>query len=468
MQAMLSAARNPACESIESVFDGEAKALLASGLWGFEREALRVDGEGRLATSEHPFPPERGDITVDFAENQIELVSRPMKSIDEARSELGRLHRIAYAGIGDELLWPLSVPGCWDEPERLRPARFGGAPGREESRLYRQWLLMRYGRARQAITGLHYNFSFRSEFWDLLKRAERSREDSKAFANRRYMELARNFARYRFLPIFLFSASPVLDRRFAAELLDRADPSSRAMGKVCMPSTASLRLGPVGYRLGVEIAQKLDIRFDSLEEYILKLDTAISPHEDAPSLLRSEAEFYAPVRPKAAFPGHKASLAALRSEGIEYLELRIFDLDPLDPLGIGADEARWIHLFALACLFMPSPRLGRGVASEEPLSLAASACSLDKAGCASVPRLAKTIGRVGSPVLAMMTRLSRLLPPEYELALSRSREVLAGRRRRSVDRFGELALEAGSGLAAGLELARAHRTKIRESDAWIS
>lgn len=276
------------------------------------------------------------------------------------------------------------------------------------------------------------------------------------------MDLARNFARYRFLPIFLFSASPVLDRRFAAELLDRADPPSRAIGAACMQSTANLRLGPLGYRLGARTAQRIDIRFESLDEYVRKLEVAISPRGIGPSLLRSESEFYAPVRPKAAFPGSKASLAALRSKGIEYLELRIFDLDPLDPIGIGADQARWIHLFALACLFLPSPPLGRSVASEEPLSLAASACSLERTGCAAAPRLAKTIGRAGSPVFAMMTRLARLLPPEYALALSRAREVVAGRRRRSVEKFGELALEAGSGFAAGLELARAHRTKITD------
>ena len=72
--------------SIESLFAGRYGGLLLSGLWGFEREALRVDGEGRLAATDHPFPPERGDITVDFAENQIELVTRPVGSIEEARA----------------------------------------------------------------------------------------------------------------------------------------------------------------------------------------------------------------------------------------------------------------------------------------------------------------------------------------------------------------------------------------------
>ena len=447
--------------SIESLFEGRDGGLLLSGLWGFEREALRVDGEGRLATTDHPFPPERGDITVDFAENQIELVTRPVGSIEEARGELRRLHRATYEGIGDELLWPLSVPGRWDEPERLRPAEFGGQPEREESRLYRRWLLSRYGRARQAITGLHYNLSFSSGLWDRLRRAEGSRESPPDFANRRYMDLARNFARYRFLPIFLFSASPVLDRRFAAELAAWADPSSRAMGKTCLPSTASLRLGPLGYRLGRNTADRIDMRFDSLAEYIDKLEAAVSPAGASPPLLRSEGEFYAPVRPKAAFPGSKASLAALRSKGIEYLELRIFDLDPFDPIGIGAEEALWIHLFALACLFMPSPRLERGAAS----------------GRAPVARGQRLLSREGRaqrrspasprPSAAPARKFSGRCPgsrasclPSTSSPWRHSRDMIAGRRPRTVERFGKLASGTGGGLAAGLDLARRHRAAV--------
>jgi glutamate--cysteine ligase len=445
---------------LESMFEGKAGTLLRSGLWGFEREALRVDADGRPAATDHPFPPERGDITVDFAENQIELVTRPMGSIEKARAELRRLHRAAYEGIGDELLWPLSVPGLWDRPERLRPAAFGGRPEHEDSRVYRSWLLSRYGRARQAISGLHYNLSLSSDFWDYLRQAEGSRERPSDFMDRRYMDLARNFVRYRFLPIFLFSASPVLDRRFAAELSAWADPASRALGRACMSSSASLRLGPIGYRLGRETEKRIDIRFDSLAEYIGKLEAAVSSAGDSPPLLRSEGEFYAPVRPKAAFPGSKASLAALKALGIEYLELRIFDLDPLDPIGIGTEEVRWVHLFALACLFMPSPRLESGAVSAEPLSLAASACSLESAGRRTVPRFAPAIRRAGAPVLETMSRLARLLPPEYGLALSDSREILAGRRLRTVERFGELAAEMGGGLAAGLDLARRHRAAI--------
>jgi glutamate--cysteine ligase len=115
--AILSRARPAATGTAIEALERGPRGLLESGLWGFEREALRVDAEGRPSALDHPFAPSRGDITVDFAENQLELVTRPLPGIDEALDELRGLHREAYGGIGEELLWPLSIPGRWDEPE---------------------------------------------------------------------------------------------------------------------------------------------------------------------------------------------------------------------------------------------------------------------------------------------------------------------------------------------------------------
>jgi glutamate--cysteine ligase len=461
-------ARITAADGSIEAFEGGPRELLLSGLWGFEREALRVDSEGRLSASDHPFEPGRGDITVDFAENQLELVTRPRPSLEEALDELGELHRQAYRGLGGELLWPLSVPGRWDEPERLRPAIFAGAPEREAARRYRRHLLERYGRARQAISGLHYNFSLSSEFWDFLASAEGSSEDPRAFADRRYMDLARNFARYRFLPVFLFAASPAIDPRFSADLGKYAEAAARAAGSACAGRTASIRLGPLGYRLPEAAASALDVRMESLAEYLRKIALALEPRGDSPPLLGSEGEFYAPVRPKASMPGSKASLAALEAKGIEYLELRVFDLDPFEPLGIGEDAARFVHLLALACLFAPSPPLSRGIAAEDPLSGAASSCSLGSPPRRADRRIAAAVRRAAARPLALMSRIARLMPSEYARALSRFASALDGRSPRSAERFALLASERGGGLEAGLELARAHRSRIlpKEEPTW--
>jgi glutamate--cysteine ligase len=442
-----------------------AQNLLLSGKWGFERESLRVDPQGRPAATDHPFPPERGAITVDFAENQIEFVTKPHSSAEGALAELEGLHVEAYGSIGDELLWPMSVPGLWDEPERLRPARFGGAREKEEARQYREFLLSRYGRARQAISGLHFNFSFSPDFWDFLHRAEASSETSRGFSDRRSMDLARNFIRYRFLPVFLFSASPSIDPRFEAELRASAEPSERRSAGACRGRSASLRLGPLGYRLGPGRSRSLDIRFASLEEYLGKLEAACKPRGSGAPLLHSASEYYVPVRPKARPDGTKGSLSGLREHGIEYLELRVFDLDPFESIGISRRTVAFIQAFALACLFMPSPPLGRDAGAEDRLSFVSSSCSYDWRGEPADRLLRGSIATASREILAAMGRIAPLLGDVHEDALAWANDALAGKKPRQVERFARLALREGGGLAAGLKLAKEHRETLMETEA---
>ncbi len=440
--------------------------LLLSGKWGIEREALRVDADGRLAATDHPFPHGRGDITVDFAENQVEFVTKPSSSPDGAIAELRSLHAEAYEAMGDELLWPLSAPGLWDEPDRLRPARFGGDPGREGARRYRERLLSRYGRARQAISGVHVNFSFSRDFMDFLRDAETSRaagkfrEDPADAANRRYMDLARNAVRYRFLLAFLFSASPSIDPRFEAEL--RATSAATLLGALgsCGGRTASLRLGPLGYRLDPGRARRIGVRFASLDEYLRKLDAACSPRGGKAPLLDSASEYYVPIRPKAAPRGEKGGLGGLRERGIEYLELRVFDLDPFEPLGIGERALAFTQAFALACLLEGSPPLRRDASADDPLSLAASACSYDRAGRPADARIRNEVSRSADGLLQAMERIAPRLGERHEEAVAWARRALAGTELRSVDRFALLAASEGGGLAAGLRLAREHKESI--------
>jgi hypothetical protein len=271
------------------------------------------------------------------------------------------------------------------------------------------------------------------------------------------METARNFLRYRFILVFLFGASPTIDPRFERELAASADIPSRAIAKACANRFASLRLGPLGYRLDSRTSALIDLRFDSLDEYIGKIEAALLPAGKEAPLLRSAGELYAPLRPKAALEGEKGSLGALRSKGIEYLELRIFDLDPFEPVGIRADAARFVQLLVLACLFMPSPLLGRGAAEDDYLSLASSACSFDPSGGGADPRLRGAVALAARGLLRTMSRIAAILPSEYGAALGRAREILSGTRPRSVERFARLVSQEGGGLAAGLSLARTHR-----------
>ena len=61
------------------------------------------------------------------------------------------------------------------------------------------------------------------------------------------------------------------------------------------------------------------------------------------------------IRPKRViFPGERP-LHALRERGVEYVEVRLLDLDPFVPVGIKAQTMRFLDVFLLHCLLADSP-----------------------------------------------------------------------------------------------------------------
>ena len=60
--------------------------------------------------------------------------------------------------------------------------------------------------------------------------------------------------------------------------------------------------------------------------------------------LKEAAELYYPVRLK---PAGENSLSHLREKGVNHIELRVFDLNPLSPVGIMKEDLQFIHLFLL-------------------------------------------------------------------------------------------------------------------------
>jgi len=63
------------------------------------------------------------------------------------------------------------------------------------------------------------------------------------------------------------------------------------------------------------------------------------------------------------FPGERP-LHALRERGVEYVEVRLLDLDPFAPLGIQAQTMRWLDIFLLHCLLAHSPPDSRDEIAE--------------------------------------------------------------------------------------------------------
>ena len=87
--------------------------------------------------------------------------------------------------------------------------------GRMKS-VYRKGLGLRYGRMMQAISGVHYNYSFPAHFWPVLADALESRQGGQDFISEQYFALLRNYRRHGWIVLYLFGVSPAVCTSFLA------------------------------------------------------------------------------------------------------------------------------------------------------------------------------------------------------------------------------------------------------------
>jgi len=342
-------------------------------LRGIEREALRVDGKGHL--SREPHPEHLGSklthplITTDFSEAQLELITPASTSIDHTLAHLEDIHRFVYSGLKNEVMWSASMPCVLQGDENIPLARYGDSnPGRLKT-TYRNGLGNRYGRLMQTISAVHYNFSFGDSFWVELAQFEKC-ENTTIWRSKRYFDLIRNFRRFSWLPIYLFGASPavcesfVKDRDLTIEL-ERFGP-----GTLGLSAATSLRNGNLGYQSESQ-SDLLNICYNSLENYVSTLTKAIcTPHPEYsklpkmtggmhtqvnPNILQSEAEFYTTIRAKRVAPKGENFLDCLQRDGVEYIEVRLLDVNPYSPVGFTREQANFIDTLLMYSLLLSSP-----------------------------------------------------------------------------------------------------------------
>ncbi|GAL27934.1 glutamate-cysteine ligase [Vibrio variabilis] len=91
---------------------------------GVERESLRYTDDGRLATTPHPkalgsaFTNEY--ITTDFSESLLEFITPVSRDVDTLINQLSDIHHFTQTKLGDEKLWPLSMP-CYVAQKMTSP-----------------------------------------------------------------------------------------------------------------------------------------------------------------------------------------------------------------------------------------------------------------------------------------------------------------------------------------------------------
>lgn len=337
---------------------------------GVEKESLRAGPDGRLSL--RPHPPSLGaalthpQITTDFSEAQLELITAPHHTPEGCIAELEDIHRFVQWGLGDELLWAASMP-CLLLPNTDIPVgSYGKSNIGMAKTVYRRGLGHRYGRLMQAISGIHYNFSPPTTFWPRYANLL-GRQPDQDFITESYFALIRNFRRHSWLLIYLFGASPAICRALAGN----SGHGLKAFdaGTLHLPHATSLRMGRLGYQSDAQ--SSLHISYNSLDSYSATMREALTkpypPYEAIgvkvdgeyrqlnAALLQIENEFYGAIRPKRRIRPRERPLTALRRRGVEYVEVRCLDLNPFMPVGIDAAQMRFLDVFLLHCLLSPSP-----------------------------------------------------------------------------------------------------------------
>lgn len=305
-------------------FDDTAiKEYIRQVEFGIERESLRIKADGTLAQTPHPFS-EHKNIDRDFCENQIEIIGDVFTDPLKLNEQLYELQKFINTGLreNNEFLWPFSNPPKIDGEDEVPVASYSDSL--QSKTVYRHYLADKYGKLKMLLSGIHLNFSFTEQ---LLKTAfEQSKEkDFIEFKNNLYLRLASRLTQYAWLVVYLTAASPVSDRSIGTE----------------SNVYSSIRCSDKGY--WNHFIPILD--YTDLKKYISSIQKYIDDGN-----LRSASELYYPVRLK---PRGANSLEELAKKGINHLELRMIDVNPLSPTGIFVDDIRFVHILILYLASLP-------------------------------------------------------------------------------------------------------------------
>lgn len=307
---------------------------LFQGFFGLEVEEHRVTTDGRI--SRYPYPMAFGSrrrhpyLRSDFTDSMLELITEPTRGGKEAVKNLKMLQQIVNGYLHqDERVWPLSMPPKliaddleFAKEDFTRPWVQG----------YRDYLENKYGIEHEIVAGAHINYSMNEKVLKELYAhgfgADYS--DYPAFKNATYFRLAQNFVLYRWFFTYLFGAAPISENAYQKLPRDLDYP------------VRSLRNSSLGYsNYGDETVTYL-----SLADQVSQLKQLIADGQ-----FYSVHEFYGPVRIK----GQSDDLDELLKQGIQYLEFRSFDLDPLSRAGVSDDTLDLLEIFLTYSMTAPLP-----------------------------------------------------------------------------------------------------------------
>lgn len=325
---------------------------------GIEKESQRVTLAGTLAKSDHPsvlgsrnYHP---SIQTDFSETQVEMITPVTDSAKEVLEHLGAIHEVVLRSLNeDEMLWPLSMPPILPEKdEDIIIAKLD----RFEDVLYRRYLARSYGKRKQMISGIHYNFEFTPVLIEKLFNEQTEIQTLAEFKTEVYLKVSRNYLRYRWFITYLLGASPLSEEGYFTDCEDDVPDEP----------VRSIRNSDYGYTNHDDVF----VSYRSINAYADGIDRLVDR-----GVLSEEKEFYSAVRLRGA-----KTIADLKETGVQYIEVRNIDNDPFAPYGIKEENAELLHIFLMYMLWMdnemcdPDELIRKGdqqnnqVALERPLA----------------------------------------------------------------------------------------------------
>ncbi|WP_394146811.1 glutamate--cysteine ligase [Shewanella atlantica] len=359
-------------ELIGHLSDSEGRNALQGMQRGIEREALRINSSGHLATDSHPkslgAALTHPRITTDYSESLLEFITPVFNDIDSLLDDLTYTHAFTVQNLDSQRLWPVSMPCYVGDANAIPIADYGSSNAGQMKRLYRKGLTYRYGAQMQIISGVHFNFSVSDSLWDKLYRLSDTQACKSDFISDSYLGLIRNYRRMVWVLPYLFGASPALCSSFIKDQKTDIQFEKMGRGTLYLPYATSLRMSDLGYTNKEQ--EQLEISYDSLEQYLQGMNTAINMpsanfekigvkvdgeyRQLNANVLQIENEFYSPIRAKRVTLNDEKPSQALARAGVEYIEVRALDVNPYSPVGIDASQIRFLDLFLMYCLLNES------------------------------------------------------------------------------------------------------------------
>jgi len=294
------------------------------GLFGVEKENIRVDKNGVISQTLHPAA--FGDklnhpyITTDFSESQVEMITPPLPSIHETLGFLETIHDIVSLELDNEYLWPQSIPPILPDEDQIPIAQYSTGGSKEEA--YREKLAKKYGKKKQVISGIHFNISLNDTLLNMLYQHTSQAIPFESFKDEVYLKMTRQLLRHRWLYLLIFGSSPIVDPTYELKCCDLPIYfTSKTRG-------LSLRNSCFGYGN----IEDLYPDYSSAKEYLQSIEQMVKE-----GTLTATKELYASVRPK----------FTPNSQTISYLEARFVDINPLSKIGLTADMLHFIHLLVI-------------------------------------------------------------------------------------------------------------------------